>query len=197
MATSTYIVVGLGNPGAKYPGTRHNIGFDVVDNLARKHGIEIGQQKWDAFSVRIMLGEANVLLVKPQTYMNLSGKSVVRFVDFYKVSPERIIVVHDDLDMSPGRLKLVLGGGAGGHNGIRSIVSSIGTEGFFRLKIGIGRPGHGDTPKEIPVERYVLTSFSLEEAGIIEERMENIIAGLDILISGDPSRAMNFLNSFK
>lgn len=197
MGAVPYILVGLGNPGDKYVQTRHNIGFDVIDAFAGSQKAEIVAEKWDGLTAKIKYRDMTIHLVKPMTYMNLSGKSVSRYVDFFKVPPERLMVVHDDLDMKPGRLKLVKGGGTGGHNGIRSIISSIGSPEFYRLKVGIGRPGVGDTPEEMPVDRYVLTSFSRYEAKIIEERMDEILKGLEIFFSGEPSRAMNFLNSFK
>lgn len=197
MGAVPYILVGLGNPGDKYVQTRHNIGFDVIDAFADAQKIEIVIEKWDGLSAKIKYRGITIHLVKPMTFMNLSGKSVARFVDFFKVPPENLLVVHDDLDMKPGRLKLVKGGGTGGHNGIRSIISSIGSSEFYRLKIGIGRPGVGDTREEMPVDRYVLTPFSKNEAQIFEERMAEILQGLEIFFSGEPSRAMNFLNSFK
>ena len=197
MGTVPYILVGLGNPGDKYVQTRHNIGFDVIDAFADAYKTEIVTEKWDGLTTKIKHKDITVHLVKPMTYMNLSGKSVARYVDFFKVPPDNLLVVHDDLDMKPGRLKLVKGGGTGGHNGIRSIVSNIGSPEFYRLKIGIGRPGVGDAPEEMPVDRYVLTSFSRNEAKIFEERMVEILQGLEMFFSGEPSRAMNFLNSFK
>ena len=197
MEAVPYIFVGLGNPGLKYIHTRHNIGFDVVDAYANAHKAEIVSEKWDGLTAKIKHRGETIHLVKPMTYMNLSGKAVSRYVDFFKVPPERLIVVHDDLDMKLGRLKLVKGGGAGGHNGIRSIISSTGSAEFYRLKIGIGRPGNGQAPEEMPVDRYVLTSFSQPEEEVIQDRMVEIFKGLELFFSGEPSRAMNFLNSFK
>lgn len=197
MVAVPHIFVGLGNPGDKYIHTRHNIGFDVIDAFANTHKVEIVTEKWDGLTAKIKLGEETIYLVKPMTFMNLSGKSVSRFVDFFKVPPERLLIVHDDLDMKLGRLKLVKGGGAGGHNGIRSIISTIGSAEFYRLKIGIGRPGDGQTPEEMPVDRYVLTPFSQPENELLQNRMSEILQGLELFFSGAPSRAMNFLNSFK
>ena len=197
MSFDPYLMVGLGNPGAKYHGTRHNVGFEIVDAFAKHNNIEITAEKWESLNGKLMLGATPIHLVKPLTYMNLSGKSVARFVDFFKIPIENILVVHDDLDMNTGRLKLVSGGGTGGHNGIRSIVNHLGDNGFNRLKIGIGRPGSGNIHADIPVDRYVLTSFQDDEKDIIENRVLDIIQGLDIFFSGDVSRAMNYLNSFK
>jgi peptidyl-tRNA hydrolase, PTH1 family len=197
MSSETYIIAGLGNPGEQYRDTRHNVGFTAVDELNRLAGDPIFLQKWDAATVKLSLWGATIHLVKPQTYMNLSGRSIARFVDFFKISLERLIVIHDDLDMKPGRLKLVSGGGSGGHNGIRSIVDCLGESGFYRLKIGIGRPGSGSSPVPIPVEKYVLTAFQNEEAEIIAGRYTEIAKGLQVFIENDPRRAMNYINSFK
>ncbi len=197
MSQNNYILVGLGNPGRKYSGTRHNIGFDVVDMVARDSGQIIEIEKWDSLTAKISLWGCTIHLVKPMTYMNLSGKAVARFVQFYKIPLDRLIVVHDDLDMTTGRLKLVKGGGAGGHNGIRSIVQSLGEKEFFRLKIGIGRPGNGLTSVEMPVEKYVLTGFYAEESEIIEKRLPIILDGLRKYFEYDFAKSMNFLNSFK
>ena len=197
MMAVPYILVGLGNPGDKYVHTRHNIGFDIIDAFAQANKVEITTDKWDGLTGKIKQGERTIHLVKPMTFMNLSGKSISRYVDFFKVPPERMIVVHDDLDMKLGRLKLVKGGGAGGHNGIRSIITSTGSTGFYRLKVGIGRPGTGDAPEEMPVDRFVLTSFGSAEKTIIQERITAILEGLELFFSGEPPRAMNFLNSFK
>ncbi len=171
MVTESFLVVGLGNPGERYAGTRHNIGFDCVDILSGK--------------------------VKPHTFMNRSGISVVRFVDFYKFPLDHVLVIHDDLDMASGRLKLVKGGGAGGHNGIRSLVSSLGENGFFRLKIGIGRPGSWGTPEKMPVDKYVLTPFGSEEQSALKKRLDEAVSGLEMFFTEGPARAMNYLNSFR
>lgn len=197
MSSDPYIMVGLGNPGAKYHKTRHNIGFEVVDAYAKEKNTAIDIEKWESFTCKLMLGETIVHIVKPMTYMNLSGKAVARYVDFFKIPLEKIIVVHDDLDMTPGRLKVVSGGGTGGHNGIRSIVNHLGANGFYRLKIGIGRPGTGNAHADIPVDRYVLTSFQEDELNVVQNRIADILKGLELFFAGEVSGAMNFLNSFK
>lgn len=197
MAAENYILAGLGNPGEKYAGSRHNIGFEVIDAFSAHLKAAVATSKWDALYAKTAVNDATVHLVKPMTYMNLSGRAVSRFVEFYKIPINRLVVVHDDLDMKVGRLKLVRGGGAGGHNGIRSLVDSLGSAEFYRLKIGIGRPGSGSVPAEIPVERFVLTRFSEEENRHISDRFATMVNGLKTLIDGEPLRAMNFLNSFK
>ena len=197
MGQDTFLIVGLGNPGERYQGTRHNIGFVVVDALAQKYACQVTCEKWGAFFVRTTFLGQKVCLVKPQTYMNLSGKAAVRFVDFYKIPLQNLLVIHDDLDMKPGRIKLVLGGGHGGHKGIRSLVQYLSGNNFFRLKIGIGRPGLGGVHPEIPVENYVLSKFLQEERDLIAERMETVIHGVECFLQGNTDRAMNMLNSLK
>jgi len=197
MADTEYLVVGLGNPGQKYDDTRHNVGFIIVDELARRWGTELSLEKWQARSCRVSRWGSRLNLVKPMTFMNLSGRAVAEFVRFYKVEIENIVVIHDDLDMHPGRLKLVRGGGAGGHNGIRSMGQSLGSNNFYRLKVGIGRPGKGDVHPDFPVDKYVLSSMSSEELALVNERVDSIEAGLEFLVTEGPARAMSLLNSIK
>lgn len=192
-----FLVVGLGNPGNEYVTTRHNVGFVVVDELSRRLGFSLNQKKWQAYYAQLELWANKLCFLKPDTYMNLSGRAVARFVDFYKVEPERILVVHDDLDMCPGRIKLVAGGGTGGHNGIRSLVQSLGTSDFLRLKLGIGRPGKLNVPSEIPIEKYVLAPFLPEEKILLEQRMDSIEKGIEYLVCDGHAKAMNLLNSIK
>ena len=197
MNENMFLVVGLGNPGNEYAATRHNAGFMVVDELARRFGVSVDHEKWQAYSAQLVLWGSRICLLKPDTFMNLSGKAVVRYVDFYKVRPEQILVVHDDLDMAPGRLKLVAGGGTGGHNGIRSLVEYLGTKDFLRLKLGIGRPGRLGHYSGMPVEKYVLAPFSPDERMLLEQRMDNIEKGLEYLVCDGIAKAMNLLNTIK
>jgi PTH1 family peptidyl-tRNA hydrolase len=129
--------------------------------------------------------------------MNRSGKAVVQFYRFYKVNPDQLLVVHDDLDMAPGRVKLVKGGGAGGHNGIKSLVESLGTKEFYRLKIGIGRPGNGAVHAGFPVDKYVLSNVTHEDFNILQSRYNSIEDGILAFLQGNPAKAMNLLNSLK
>ncbi len=192
------LIVGLGNPGSEYTDTRHNVGFHVVDALL---GIldrsATYKEKWNGLYGSAVSSGDKVHFVKPQTFMNRSGQSVAPFYTFYKIVPERLIVVHDDLDMPPGRVKLVRGGGAGGHNGIKSIVSAIGINDFYRLKVGIGRPGQGDVHKDFPVEKYVLSNFSEEEFALLQTRYNDIAKGVMHLLAGDVGRSKGVLNSLK
>ena len=197
MNEKMFLVVGLGNPGSEYAVTRHNAGFMVVDELARRFGVSIDHEKWQAYSAQLVLWGGKLCLLKPNTFMNLSGKAVARYVDFYKVCPEQILVVHDDLDMAPGRVKLVAGGGAGGHNGIRSLVEYLGTKDFLRLKLGIGRPGKLSIAAGMTVEKYVLAPFLPDEKILMEQRVDSIEKGLEYLLSDGIAKAMNLLNSIK
>lgn len=197
MGTGDYLIVGLGNPGDNYRQTRHNIGFLVVDELARRWEASWASEKWQAFSARISRADYRICLVKPVTYMNLSGCAVRSYADFFKVATDHILVIHDDLDMAPGRLKLVVGGGAGGHNGIRSLVQSLATADFLRLKVGIGRPGKGGVHPDIPVERFVLSPLAEDEKNLLDERMDILEQGVRAFLEGGAAKAMNLINSIK
>ncbi len=197
MSLPEYLIVGLGNPGSKYTDTRHNVGFIAVDELARRWKESLSTEKWNALSCRMVQWDCRLTLIKPVTFMNLSGRAVAEYAKFYKIPVQNIIVVHDDLDMHPGRLKLVRGGGAGGHNGIKSITQSLGSNEFFRLKIGIGRPGKGDVHADFPVEKYVLSVMSAEEASLLEDRIASIEEGIRMFINDGPAKAMSIINSIK
>ncbi len=192
-----FLIIGLGNPGEDYQFTKHNVGFVLVDELVRRWNCGPFKKKWQALSVSAKLQDCKIQIVKPQTYMNRSGVSVGQFSRFYKSKPDQILVIHDDLDMHPGRIKLVQGGGAGGHKGIKSIVEHLGTNDFCRLKIGIGRPGKEDVHKDYPVEKYVLSSLTKHELDILESRYLAIEKGLKIFFSTDLAKAMNHLNGLK
>lgn len=197
MAEETYLIVGLGNPGADYESTRHNVGFMLIDEFARRCKVRLDLMKWDSLYARVSLYGARVFLVKPQTFMNLSGKSVARFADFFKIPIDHILIVHDDLDMHTGRLKFVGGGGPGGHNGIRSLVEYLGSKSFYRLKYGIGKPGQNGSHKNMPVEKYVLAPLSDAEYTLLEERKGQIVKGIETFLDQGSQQAMNMLNSIK
>lgn len=151
-------IVGLGNPGQKYDGTRHNIGFAVIDELLRRHQLELDQSKFKGhFTVVTLYGE-KVVFLKPQTFMNLSGESVKPLMDFYKLKPSDLLVIYDDLDLPIGKIRLRQKGGHGGHNGMRSIIDHLGTNEFKRIRIGIGRPINA-----MPIVKYVLEPFSEDQ----------------------------------
>jgi PTH1 family peptidyl-tRNA hydrolase len=157
-STLDLLVVGLGNPGREYAWTRHNIGFMVADELARRHGGS-WRGKFSGEVAGVRMGGARVALLKPQTYMNESGRSVAAAARFYKIEPEALIAVHDEVDLEPGRMQARLGGGLAGHNGLRSLAQHLKTPEFLRLRVGVGRPERGD-PR--PVADWVLSPFEPE-----------------------------------
>lgn len=183
------IVVGLGNPGAKYRGTRHNVGFEVLAELAKRHGGSASTSKHDAELAEVFLGGEKVLLVAPQTYMNLSGKSVWPLVDFYKLPLEDLLVVCDDLNLDVGRLRLRASGSAGGQKGLQNIIQVLGSEEFARLRIGIGRP-----PGRMDSADYVLARFLSEERETIEHAILDAADGVEIWVNDGCERAMNKVN---
>jgi PTH1 family peptidyl-tRNA hydrolase len=157
-STLDLLVAGLGNPGREYAGTRHNVGFLVADELARRHGGAF-RGKFSAELAEVRLDDARVALLKPLTFMNESGRSVGAAVRFFKVEPAALVVVHDEVDLEPGRLQARAGGGLAGHNGLRSVAQHLGTPDFLRLRVGVGRPERGDRR---PVADFVLSPFPSE-----------------------------------
>ncbi len=158
-STLDLLVVGLGNPGREHQHDRHNAGWMVVDELTRRHGGSY-RAKFSGKLAEIRVGDARLALLKPETYMNLSGQSLGAAARFYKVTPEQILAVHDEVDLEPGRLQARLGGGLAGHNGLRSLRQTLGSADFLRLRVGVGRPGRGDRR---PVADYVLSPFEPDE----------------------------------
>ncbi|HEX3256617.1 MAG TPA: aminoacyl-tRNA hydrolase [Gaiellaceae bacterium] len=158
-STLDLLVAGLGNPGREYERTRHNAGWMVIDELARRHGASF-RSKFDGQLAEVRLGDLRLALLKPETYMNVSGKSISAARRFFKVDLEALLVVHDDVDLEAARLQARAGGGLAGHNGLRSIAGALGTQDFLRLRIGVGRPGRGDRR---PVADYVLSPFEPEQ----------------------------------
>jgi peptidyl-tRNA hydrolase, PTH1 family len=168
-----YLIVGLGNPGSKFEKTRHNIGFWVVDELARRYGLSFGKTERKAQSADGVIRQKRVLLAKPQTYMNASGEAVRSLVDFYKIDLPNLIVVHDDLDIPLGTLRIRKSGSAGGQNGIKSIIQHVGTQDFARVRVGIGRP-----PGRMDPAAYVLEPFKGDDeitARLMMERAANAV----------------------
>jgi PTH1 family peptidyl-tRNA hydrolase len=157
-STLDLLIAGLGNPGREYASTRHNIGWTVVDELAQRHGGS-WRSKFSGQLAETRLDEARLALVKPETYMNESGRSIAAAARFFKVPAETVLIVHDDVDLEEGRLQVRLGGGLAGHNGLRSIAQALGSQDFLRLRIGVGRPGRGDRRS---VADYVLSKFAPE-----------------------------------
>ncbi len=184
------IVFGLGNPGRAYERTRHNVGFQILDILARRHGVMFAPHKFDALAVKVRMGEGEVLLVKPQTYMNLSGKSVAPIVRFYKVPLTDILVVYDDLDLAFGVLRMRPKGGDGGHKGMRSIIQHLGTSDFPRLRVGIGRP-----PGRMDPADFVLHPFTDEEEEAMRVVREEAADAIEIWVTQGIEPAMRFVNT--
>ena len=165
------LIVGLGNPGSKYVRTRHNAGFLLVDLIGRHLDVDLNRKMFDAEYGEGVLLEESVVLIKPQTFMNLSGRSVKRWLSFYKLSPKDLIVIHDDIDLAPTSVKMRNGGGHGGHNGIRSIVEETGQSDFFRIKLGVGKPNFESADKENMVTSWVLGTFTEQELENLETVM--------------------------
>lgn len=183
-----FLVVGLGNPGAEYAETRHNIGFMAADEIHGRYNFSSFKSKFDGLIAEGKIGDEKVYLLKPQTYMNLSGNSVVKAAMFYKILPQNIIVIHDDLDLKIGQLKAKCGGGAGGHNGLKSIDSHI-TPNYNRIRVGIGHPDKAKTE----VADYVLGGFSKADAQIINQEMETVAEAVKILIEKGVDACSNYL----
>ncbi|WP_101340747.1 aminoacyl-tRNA hydrolase [Cereibacter azotoformans] len=179
------LFVGLGNPGARYAGNRHNIGYMAVEAIASAHGFGPWRSRFQGVTSEGRLGAEQVLLLKPETFMNLSGQSVGEAMRFYKLSPADLTVFHDELDLAPGRLRLKQGGGHAGHNGLRSIHAHVG-EAYGRVRLGIGHPGHKDA-----VASYVLNDFAKADQGWLEDLLRGIADGAEALARGDGARFQN------
>ncbi|ADU96271.1 aminoacyl-tRNA hydrolase [Thermovibrio ammonificans] len=175
------LVVGLGNPGREYEKTRHNVGWMVLDRLADKLGVSLNREKFKGLYGEYRGENGKVILLKPLTYMNRSGESVSQFLRYFKIAPEEMVVVYDDLDLPLGKLRLKPKGSSGGHRGVESIIRELGTSNFPRLKVGIGRPAR----KEEVVD-YVLSPFGREQWPAIEEAVDRASDCLNLLISGEP-----------
>lgn len=194
MADSHYLIVGLGNPGAKYELTRHNAGFLALDNFADQHHCTVHHEKWHGLYCSERIEGRRVILLKPLTFMNKSGENVQRFVDFYQIPLKNILVIHDDLDLARGRIKVAAKGGAGGHNGIRSLMQHLGSPDFSRLKIGIGRPERDDQGRGVPVDRYVLNIFSDEELALFNDRLALVREAVILFLEQGVDKCMNMIN---
>lgn len=187
-----YIIAGLGNPGIKYAGTRHNVGFCVIDELSDRFGIAVNEHKHKALIGRGMIGSEKVILVKPQTFMNLSGESIRQVMDFYKLDNSKLIVIYDDISLDVGQLRIRTRGSAGGHNGIKSIIAHMGCQEFDRLRIGIG-----EKPERMELADYVLGVFSGDEQIKIREAVREGASAVEKMLSEGAERAMNIYNQKK
>ena len=185
-----FIIVGLGNPTKEYAGTRHNVGFDVIDAIADKYNISVAERKCRAFCGSGFIEGRKVVLVKPQTYMNLSGESVRGFIDFYKIDVEtELLVIYDDVSLDVGQLRIRKKGSAGGHNGIKNIIQHTGTNVFQRIKVGVG-----EKPKEYDLADYVLGHFSKAEKEKMLDGYDNAIEAVRMIVQDDIDAAMNQFN---
>lgn len=182
------LIVGLGNPGKEYAGTRHNCGFMVIDRLASKLNVDVDQNKFKGLYAKVKYHGEDIILLKPQTYMNLSGESVNAVMNFFKIDKDDLLVIYDDLDMPVGKLRLRKTGSAGGHNGIKNIIAHLNSQDFKRIRVGI------DRHKYMNVADYVLSRFSKVESGAIEQGIENAANAVLDYLDNDFNHAMNYYN---
>ncbi len=185
-----YLIVGLGNPKTEYKNTRHNVGFDTVDMLADKYNISIEMKKHRAICGKGMIESEKVILAEPQTFMNLSGLSVLDLVQYYKVDPtESLIVIYDDIDLAPGQIRIRKEGSAGGHNGMKSVIGAVNTMQFVRIRIGVGAK-----PKEYDLADYVLGHFTNEERSLIDAAIIRATEAIKTILTEGADQAMSLYN---
>lgn len=184
-----YLIAGLGNPGNQYHNTRHNIGFRVVDALAKRVGADIDTGKHKGLIGKGMIGSEKIIFVKPLTYMNLSGECIRAVADFYKIPPENIIIIYDDISLDVGKLRIRKKGSAGGHNGIKSIIAHLGSENFPRLKFGVG-----DKPNGMDLADYVLGRFSGGDESAVQEALDRACDAVECMVTEGFDSAMNKFN---
>lgn len=186
-----YMIVGLGNPGKQYETTRHNAGFICIDLLAEKHGIKVNKLKFKSLMGDGRINGKRCLLLKPQTFMNLSGESVREAADFYKIPPERIIVICDDISLEPGKIRIRRKGSAGGQNGLKNIILHLNGDNFPRIKVGIGAKPN----PEYDLADWVLSHFSKDEAKLIKDAAEKVIGATEYMVKDNIDKAMSDYNS--
>ena len=185
------LIAGLGNPGNEYEKTRHNAGFWFIDQLVSRFNVPLKKEtKFSAEVGRISLSSQSVWIIKPATFMNRSGQAIARLAQFYKISPEQILVIHDELDLSPGVVKLKQGGGHGGHNGLRDSIAQLASKDFYRLRIGIGHPGNKEQ-----VVSFVLGKTPQSEKVLIDSAIDKAMDSLELIVQGDMQKAMNQIHS--
>ncbi|MDR2531326.1 MAG: aminoacyl-tRNA hydrolase [Oscillospiraceae bacterium] len=185
-----YIICGLGNPGARYENTRHNCGYMAVDLLSEQEGFKVKKLKFKSLTALEVINGVKCLVMKPVTYMNLSGEALTAAMDFYKLPPEHVIVIFDDFSLPHGTLKIRKSGSDGGHNGMKNIILQSDSDNFPRVKIGIGQPPHQD----YPVKEWVLSSFRKDESKVLEDSLERAVQAIRLMIKGDVVKAMNDFN---
>lgn len=188
-----FIIVGLGNPSKEYEGTRHNVGFEVIDKLAEKYNISVDIKKHRAFIGKGMIEGQKVILAKPQTYMNLSGESVRSLLDYYKADEEEeLLVIYDDISLDNGQIRIRAKGSAGGHNGIKNIIAHLGGQTFLRIKVGVG-----EKPPKYDLADYVLGHFSKAEQEMMDEGYKKAVHAAELIIQGKITETMNEYNRKK
>jgi peptidyl-tRNA hydrolase, PTH1 family len=180
-----HLLVGLGNPGTRYAGNRHNIGFMTVEEIARRHGIQPWRRRFQGVAAEGPIGADRVLLLLPGTYMNESGRAVAEAVHFFKLAPDQVVVFHDEIDLPPAKLRVKTGGGNAGHNGLRSITAHIGND-YHRVRIGVGHPGTRDL-----VQPYVLSDFAKSERGWVEALVTIIADNIELIVRGENATFQN------
>lgn len=184
-----FLIAGLGNPGKKYENTRHNVGFDTIDHLSHKHGIKVSKIGFKAVYGEGEIEGKRIILLKPQTFMNLSGESIREIVEWYKISPERVIIIYDDIDLEPGKIRVRPKGSSGTHNGMKSIIYQLQEDNFPRVRIGIGR-----APEKWDLADYVLSKFSKEDREIIDQSIEKAAEAAIMVTNSGLNKAMNSYN---
>jgi len=184
-----WVIVGLGNPGRRYAGTRHNVGFSVIQRLARRWGVRLRQRQYSAKVVEVKRHEERLVLAQPQTYMNMSGVAVKQIADGYRVPPKQIVIVTDDLDIPLGQIRVRNGGSAGTHKGLRSVLAEMGTPSIPRLRVGIGPLAESGDAVE-----FVLSPFSREERPVVEDALAKAEEALEMILDGRIEAAMNTFN---
>lgn len=188
-----YVITGLGNPDKQYQGTRHNAGFEVIDRLAEKYNIAVDTRKHRALVGKGIIGGEKVLLVKPQTYMNLSGESLLSAVEYYKIDVEQeLLVIYDDINLDIGQLRIRAKGSAGGHNGIKNIIANLGTQVFPRIRVGVG-----EKPQKYDLVDYVLGHFSKTEQEAMDEGFANAVGAVELFLTDGIGAVMNVYNKKK
>lgn len=187
-----YLIAGLGNPTKEYDKTRHNVGFSVIDVLADRYRIDVSEKKHKALCGRGVIEGQKVLLLKPQTFMNLSGESIRAAADYYKIAPEEMIVIYDDISLDPGQLRIRLKGSAGGHNGIKNIIANLGNQDFPRIKVGVGAK-----PPRMDLADYVLSRFGAGEQKLMDEAFGEAAEAAVMMMTDGAERAMNHFNAKK
>ena len=188
-----YIIAGLGNPKTEYKNTRHNVGFDVIDVLSDKYQIPMDMKKHRAICGKGMIEGEKVILAEPQTFMNLSGLSILELVNYYKIDPaSELIVVYDDIDLEPGQIRIRKQGSAGGHNGMKSVIGGLNTQDFIRIRMGVG-----DKPKQYDLADYVLGHFTKEEREVVDEAVIRATEAIHMILTDGVDQAMNRFNRKK